>query len=185
MPTIGFEAPRVLGTEGGAGAGFSVNGGWGEAVGLSAGDLEADLPAEGFEVPRVLGAEGGGNDGWGMVMGLSAGELTAEDEALSKVSIPRPARGKGANPPASGESQAHLLPLWTFEPDPFACLMRNSRSSASEYVRRSVLPVEGFWGIRLHPSFFDLHRLHGPLVKRRKPPVCPRTDGTVIPVRLE
>jgi len=93
-----------LGTEEGAWTGFSVNGGWGKAVGLSAGDLEADLAAEGFEVPQVLGAEGGGNGSWGAVMGLSAGELTADDKALSKVSIPRPTRGEGADPPALGKS---------------------------------------------------------------------------------
>jgi hypothetical protein len=121
----------------------------------------------------VLGADGAGagcsgRAGWSNTAGLSAGVLTADDDPLSKVNVLRPARGArgdgdGANPepsgsPASGELRAGCFPFLTR-------LRRYSRSSDSVIACRSVFPVTGFWGIRLHPNFLDLHRLHGPLGK--------------------
>lgn len=102
--------------------------------------------------------------------GLSAGVLAADDPPLSNVNAPRlasVARGNGAgpepsDPPASGESRARHFPILTPEADFPACLSRKSRSSASDSVRRSVFPVLGFRGIKLHPTFLDLHCLHGP-----------------------
>jgi hypothetical protein len=38
----------------------------------------------------------------------------------------------------------------------------NSRSSAGVHLWRSVLPVFGFVGIRLHPCFIHLNRLQEP-----------------------
>ena len=135
-----------------------------------------DLPAEGLEgwwaleAPGAAGAERSGKGGWAAMSRLSVGVSAADDPPLSIVSVPRPASvasGDGAgpepsDPPASGESRARRFPFLTSVPDSFACLIRNSRSSASDNARRSVLPVLGFRGIKLHPTFFCLHCLHGP-----------------------
>src|SRR5258707_10313540 len=136
-------------------------------------DLEGDLPAEDLEVLRVLGADGAGagrsgRAGWSDAVRLSAGVLAADDDPLSKVNVPRPARGArsdgdGANPepsgsPASGELRAGCFPFLTR-------LQQYSQSSDSVIACQSVFLVMGFWGIRLHPTFLDLHCLHGPLGK--------------------
>lgn len=124
------------------------------SVGTAAESLEADLLAV-----------------WGKAAGLSAGVLAADDDPpLSKVSVPRAAKGTegdAADPepsasPASGEPRACLFPLLTSAPGSFTCLRRKSRSSARDSAHRSVFPVPGFWGIRLHPCFLVLHRLQGP-----------------------
>jgi hypothetical protein len=123
-----------LGADGGAGAGFSTKGGWREEVGLST--------------------------------AVSAGE----DPPLPKARLPRPARavrGDGDNPepsdpPSSGESWARCLPFLTPACGSLGWLRRNSRRSVFDSARRSVFPVVGLRGIRLHPCFLLLHRLHGP-----------------------
>jgi hypothetical protein len=111
-----------------------------------------------------------GKGGWGKVAGLLAAVLAADDPLLSNVNIPRPASvasSNGAGPelsdsPTSGESWACCFPFLTCVPDSFACLTRKSRSSTSDIWRRLVLLVLGFRGIRLHPTFLDLHCLHRP-----------------------
>ncbi len=115
-------------------------------------DLEGDLPAEDLEVLRVLGTDGAGagcsgRAGWSDTMGLSAGVLAADDDPLSKINVPRPARGtrsdgNGANPepsgsPASGELQAGCFPFLTR-------LQQYSWSLDWVIVCQSVFLVTGF-----------------------------------------
>jgi hypothetical protein len=136
-------------------------------MGTAAGASEADLPAEDFlAAVRAEGARRGagagcsGEVGWGKVAGLWAGVVSWE-EPLSKFNVLKPTRcvdGDGASCwSESGESRARPFP---FSP---ASLRRYSRTSSADNGRRSAFPVEGFWGIRLHLTFFTLHCSHAPV----------------------
>ncbi len=130
-----------------------------------------------LEVRRAVGAGGrawGGRsitEGRDGTAGLSEGVLPADDPPLSSVNNPRaesPAEGDGTGPessgfPASGRSPARCLPFSISARELFVCLMRNSWSSAADNEWRSVFPVVGFKGIKLHFCFLELHRWHAPL----------------------
>ena len=138
--------------------------------------LEADLP-DVLKASWLLDAEGGGGGGggglgrgaWAKVTGLLAGVPAAEDPPLSKAKLLRPeraARGDGDSPepsdsPVLESSWARHFPLLTAGCESSACLRQNSRSLVCNNAWRSVFPVKGFWGIRLHPCFCFLHHLHG------------------------
>jgi len=148
-------------------------------VGAAAGCLEADLP-EGWGASQFFGAEVGagvghsGKGGWGKMAGMSvrvsAGVLTVEDPPLSKAKFPRPERAvsedsdspEPSDLPVLGEFSLWCFPFLTPACNSSACLWQNSRSLDFSSAWWSVLLVEGFWGIRLHPHLCFLHCLHGP-----------------------
>ena len=119
------------------------------------------------------GAGFSGKDGWGKVLGLLAGVLVADDLPLFNVRLSRPAsgtRGDGASPEAEGSSvngEPVVRPLsfsllYSFRAIS-VCWRRYSWTLAPLSMRRSVFPVAGFIGIKLHLSFLVWHCLHGPV----------------------
>ena len=121
--------------------------------------------AEGVAVGRS------GRGGWETTAGLLSGVLAADDTALSKFIAPRPAsavKGDGVDfdasgSPESGGSRARCFPFLTSALPSSAfsnSLIRNARIYSADNVWRSVFPVAGFLGIRLHFDFFVLHRPH-------------------------
>jgi hypothetical protein len=99
-------------------------------------------------------------------MGMS-GVLLADDLPLSKVNTPRPASivmGDGANAgasgsPALGDARMCCFPFLTPEAGTFSTWSRQYlKSSSSINMWRSVFPVFGLRGIKLHFCFLSLQR---------------------------
>jgi len=103
---------------------------------------------------------------------LLAGVLPADDPLLSRVNPCRAESGsegdgtdsEASGLPVSGDLRARRFPFLTptvhFS---CTCAVQNLRKSSAMGGRRSVFPIFGFFGIRLHFCFFTLHLLQGPI----------------------